>query len=519
MHLRRTTTTLLLGSLTMATALPIAAHAASPHTTRAPKMLQTAQGASPAQGVQPAPRWPRASLSVKASRPEPWVGQAVPVTVTALFRDVEGVTLEGAPTLASKAIVTSVIAPEPRQSTEIVGGERVLVARWMATVTPSSSGALDLTAELPVRLRYREAAPRAVRPAPETDPFSDVGDGDPFDAIFNRLQQRMQQHMLEATEESAGRIREETLQLKASTPPLDVRALPTANRPATFTGAVGVFDIDATVSSTRASVSDPITLRIAVGGDVDLDRVDLPGVMSSSTWKAYPPRVIPAAPDAGKPTAKATKKIFEQIIVPLRGGELTVPKVSFTSFDPTSVAYVTRSTKPLLVTVNGAASPVADSPPLATTPATGVAATPHDPASVRPAPVGPVRVVTPRHVVYGILPVLLLVMAAVVFRVVRRKRGVSALRRSMQRAATTGDVEPFLGSAHRLIAARLSEHWGVAPDDVTPARVRERLGPDGEPLVAVLVADAALRFGRGGLEGVALGPLCKSVERSLRGAT
>jgi hypothetical protein len=339
MYLRRTTTALLLGTLTMALALPIAARAAATPTAQPIQVPQTAKVASPAQGVTPAPRRARASLSVHASRPEPWVGQAVPVTVTAVFRDVEGVTLEGAPTLASKAIVTSVIAQEPRQSTEIVGGERVLVARWAATVTPSSPGELDLTAELPVRLRYREAAPRAARPAPQTDPFSDVGDGDPFDAIFNRLRQRVHQQMLQATEESAGRVREETLQLKASTPLLDVRALPAANRPATFTGAIGTFDIDATVSTTKASVSDPITLRIAVGGDVDLDRVDLPGVTSSAAWKAYAPRVVPAAAaDGGKSAAKAVKKIFEQVIVPLRGGELTVPEVSFTSFDPTSAA-------------------------------------------------------------------------------------------------------------------------------------------------------------------------------------
>lgn len=514
MNLGRITTAMLLGTLTMAALLPIAAHAAPPAA------VQTVQAT---QGTKAAPRRARAWLSVRAAKPEAWVGQAIPITVTAFFRDVEGVTLEGTPTLASKAIVTSEIAKDPRQSTEIIDGERVLVASWAGTVTPSSAGPVDLAVALPVVVRYREAAQRVAPPAPRGDPFSDLGegDGDPFDAIVKQMQQRM----LRTTDAAEGRVHEAALGLKASTPPLDVRALPTANQPATFTGAVGRFDIDATVATTKASVSEPVTLRITVGGDGDLDRVDLPGVASSSTWKAYPPRVVPAPAPSGKTPAKAPKKIFEQVIVPLSGGELTVPEVSFTAFDPTSGTYVTHATKPLTISVDGAAiAPAGIAPPLAVAPSPAPsiapsAASPDVTTPREPVPLGPVPVVTPLHVLLGVLPVLLLVIAAVIHRLVTRKRRVWALRRSMRRAAAAGQIAPFLGSAHDLIAARLSERWGMATSDVTPARVKERLGPDGGPLVDILVADAALRFGRGGLDGAELGALCKSVEHSLRGAT
>lgn len=478
-------TAVLLGALL--TTVPVAAlgaEAATSAATRAPI------------------RAARASLAVRADRAAGWIGEAVPVTVTAVFRDVEGVTLEGLPVLTSKAVITSQISKEPVQSTEIVGGERVLVARWTATVTPSTSGPLDLAVTLPVRLRYRDAAPRIVRPAAPVDPFGDSdGDDDPF-AMFNRMRARMMQGMDEV---SVGQTHEEATALKAVAKPFEVRGLPNAGQPADFSGAVGTFDINATLSGAKASVSVPITLRIAVSGDLDPDRVDVLGIPSSSEWKAYPPRVTSAP---APPGAKMTKKVFEQVLVPLQGGMATVPPVSFTAFDPASGTYITHETTPLDVLVEGSGSVIVP-PPIAAAPPV-----------VRLAP-SPVWTETRQR--YAVYAVVIAGSAALLFGIaiaaassLRRRRPRWALRRSMRRAAAEGNVESFLGTAHRFIAARLAERWGVNPTEVTVASIRERLGPDGGALADVLAADAALRFGRRGIEAVELGPLCRSVERSLR---
>jgi hypothetical protein len=481
----------LVGALTMTTAaVPAIAQTA-------PQPATAAAGRFPAAAKQ-APRRARAWLALSAAQPKPWVGQAVPVTVTAFFRGVEGVTLEGIPQLASKGIITSDLAKDPHQSTEIIDGERTLVVRWTATITPSSSGPIDLSVELPVRIRYREAPPRTPAQSPrapdpgDDDPFADLGHGVPFDSIFDRMRKRMQQQL----EQPVGRVREESLALEAAARGVEARDLPTKDRPASFSGAVGQFDLDSSISATQGAVSDPLTVRIAVGGNVDLDRVDLPGITTSADWKAYPPRVVQDPPRKGLPP----KKVFEQAIVPLHGGDLTVPPVSFTAFDPVSGTYVTRSTSPIRVAVDGASAAAAPAPKAA--PETKVVDE-------------PVPVVTPLHAGMRVLPVFLLVVAAALQHVVRKKRAQWALRRAMRRAASTGSVDSFLGSAHRFIATRLSERWGVLPDEITARSVHERLGPDAKPLIDVLLADEALRFGRGGLEGAELGPLCSSIERTL----
>lgn len=293
--------------------------------------------------------------------------------------------------------------------------------------------------------------------------------------------------------------------LKADAKAVEARDLPTKDRPASFSGAVGRFDLESSISATQGVVSEPLTLRIAVGGDVDLERVELPGIPSSADWKVYPPRLVEEAPKKGIPP----KKVVEQVIVPLRGGDLAVPPISFTAFDPGSGTYVTRSTPAIRVAVEGVGTATAAAP--AAAPA--LASTPAPEAAVKDEPV---LVAAPLRAGIHVLPVLVLVLTAALQRGARKRLVDLRLRRTMRRAASESRVDAFLRSARRLVATRLSERWGVPPEEVTAHSVQQRLGPGARPLVDVLVADEALRFGRGGLEGAQLGELCSTIERSLR---
>jgi hypothetical protein len=492
MGIKRITT--VLSAVVLTAAGPGSALAAS--STSAP----ASSTAAPALNVRSA----HASLRLDVGRPKAWVGQALPVTLRAYFRGAEGVTIEGVPQIESNGIFTSQLAREPRQSTEMVGGEPVLVATWTGTVTPSSPGTLPLTAELPVRVRYREAAPQAAMPdLRQDDPFAAFG-GNPFDTPFFRR----------FTEQSAGRVREESVSLRATVRPIDALALPVAGQPSTFTGAVGRFDLKASLSSASGHVSEPLTLTIVVSGDGDLDRVDLTGVPTSGVWKTYPPSVRVNAGAASKPVRK---KVFEQVLVPLRGGELTLPAVSLVSFDTASGQYVTGATSPLAVPVEGAAT-IAEVP----TP-TVIAPSSPAPDTIEPAPhVGPLvraEVVRPSEVIVRLVPALLLVLAAGVFALLRRRRTERALRRTMRRAASRSSVAPFYRAAHALIETRLSRRWGIRPDDVSVNVIRERIGEDGDPLAEVLAADEALRFGRAQVATTDLLRLCSSIERSLGGVS
>jgi len=463
----------------------------------------------------PAPARPgRASIGLEVVRATWWVGQSIPVVLRARFRDVDGVTLEGTPEFKSEAVFTRDLAREPHQSTEIVDGEPVLVATWSGTITPSTSGPLALSVELPVRLRFHEASAPVFRDPTDGDPFAGM-DIDPADpSSIQRMLRSFQQSFSRTLEPSLGRAHDEALTLRASARPLEIKALPVADQPAAFSGAVGRFDMRASVTADRVHASEPVTLLIKVQGQGDLDRVELAGVASSADWKAYPTTAKTEAPVAGKAVGRKT---FEQILVPLHGGSLTIPPVPLAVFDPIAGRYTAIETSPVTVTVEGAleaatAAAATPSPGVAPSVATraAIAATVPPPESL---------VVSPRTVGWRLAPALALLLGVIALRLRPTRSEEPSLRRTLRRTAKLGRGTAFFETARRLIVVHFAKRWGVAEGEITADTLRQRLGPTADPLLAAMSTADALRFGRADLQPSELGAACATIEANLRDAT
>jgi hypothetical protein len=478
--------------------------------TSAPSAVVTEAPAS-----SPPARRARASIRLEVGRASSWVGQNIPVILRAQFRDVEGVTLEGAPELKSDGVFTSDLAREPHQSTEIIDGEPVLVATWTGTITPSTSGPLALAVELPVRVRFHEALAQPVlRDPTDGDPFAGM-DIDPADpSSVQRLFRSFQQSFSRTLEPSIGRAHEDAVTLKASVRPLEIKALPVAGQPAAFSGAVGRFELRASVAAAKVHASEPVTLQVTLQGQGDLDRVDLPGVPSSADWKAYPTTAKTEAPVAGK---RLGRKTFEQVLVPLHGGQLTIPPVSLGVFDPVVGRYTAIETSPLTVAVEGASEPAASAETMATP---DPAPTVKPPAATRVAVPSPGSlVVSPRTVGLRLVPILAVLLGALAVRLRGRRDEERTLRQTLRRTAKRGSGAAFFDTARRLIVVHFAKRWGVAEGEVTADALRKHLGPTADPLVAAISTADALRFGRRDLKPTELGFACTTIEAGLRDAT
>lgn len=434
----------------------------------------------------------------------PWVGQAIPVTVTARFRDVEQVTVEGPVRITSQGVVTSDMPREPKQWQELDHGAPSLVVRWTGTVTPGAPGPLGLAAELPVRVRFREA-PKIAKREPAPEPESPLGDdpfGDPFaSSMLRQMEQRMRA-MSDMMEGESGPAHEEVLDLHQDGPTLTARALPTSGRPATFSGAVGTFDVATSASADHGRVAEPLTLRITVEGSGDLDRVNVSGVASSPSWKAYPPHAVDTPAGNASPRRKKT---FEQTLVPLEPGALSVPPVSLAFFDPARDAYVETKSAPVTVSVEPGAAPAASAEPAPAPPASPAAAA------------APARAAHVPWIPLGIGALLLAVALAVgaALRRTRALRTARSLRRQMRRAASHGSTARFAETAQDLIRRTLASRWGLLPEAVTSPTIAERLGELATPLLETLALADALRFGGGRDTDRDLRSLCGDVERTL----
>src|SRR5205823_2717047 len=128
---------------------------------------------------------------------------------------------------------------------ETVGNNIYSVYSFPMSIAPAKAGSLSLgPAEAPMSIRIPQQNRRG---------------GDPLDEIFNR-----------------GFYQRKQITAHSDTVVMNVMPLPAENRPATFNGAVGNFDIKVTASPTNLSVGDPITLQIQVQGRGSFDSVKLP---------------------------------------------------------------------------------------------------------------------------------------------------------------------------------------------------------------------------------------------------
>lgn len=139
----------------------------------------------------------------------------------------------------------------------------------------------------------------------------------------------------------------EDLAVPSNRPVLEVSALPTAGRPANFSGLVGSFDISAAASPTDVRVGDPINLEVALSGPEYLDYVRLPSLALSPGMAAG--FTIPEERPQG--IVKGQAKIFTQAIRAKSVNVTEIPSIALNYFNPETGAYETTRTNPIPIQV------------------------------------------------------------------------------------------------------------------------------------------------------------------------
>ena len=157
-------------------------------------------------------------------------------------------------------------------------------------------------------------------------------------------------------------------QNKLEAPPVTVQVQPLpSGSPGGFTGAVGRFDISAEADSATGQVNEPVELKVTVSGEGNIEALPDPAWPEFAGW-----RVIESPADAdsqvvaGRITGSRTYRI---VLVPEQAGELTIPEIGYTHFDPGLEEYVEAGTAPIVISVVGADG-LPEVPPLPD-PATG----------------------------------------------------------------------------------------------------------------------------------------------------
>ena len=147
--------------------------------------------------------------------------------------------------------------------------------------------------------------------------------------------------------------------LESSPMIVEVRPLP-PGAPAEFTGAVGRFDISGQVDAATGRVNEPMQITATVSGEGNIEALPAPAWPEFDGWRAIEsPADVSTQVVAGQVTGNRTDKI---VLVPERAGELAIPEIAYTYFDPNLEQYVRLATSAAAISIAEGDAPSAAPP-------------------------------------------------------------------------------------------------------------------------------------------------------------
>lgn len=132
---------------------------------------------------------------------------------------------------------------------------------------------------------------------------------------------------------------------------IHVLPLPTENKPANFSGAVGRFNLKVQVDKKQVNVDEPLTIKVIVSGIGNFGIFDLPTPSVPSSFEELEPKEIPqyTATEAGM----QGRIVKEFIYIPRATGTFNLPSIVFNYFDPQTKTYKSLSSEPITIKVTG----------------------------------------------------------------------------------------------------------------------------------------------------------------------
>ena len=272
-----------------------------------------------------------------------YVGEMIPVVVRIGFNSRTRVAEMAPPQVSGQGFTVQKLG-EGERNLENIYGHSYVVFNYKTAISAARIGNFQIG---PVEQKANVLVPRrssGVRRKP-FDPFNGQ---DPFSDPFFALP-------------FGGLMEQQEINVKSDPVSLEVKALP-AGAPPTFSGAVGSFSMTAEASPKRLQVGDPITIKAAISGRGNFDRMNAPELSDEHGWHKYPPSSnFKQDDDVGISGTKS----FELVVSP--NEKLTsVPPLAFSYFDPVKGKYVTLRSEAVPIIVEGnapAGSSIAETRP------------------------------------------------------------------------------------------------------------------------------------------------------------
>jgi len=209
----------------------------------------------------------------------------------------------------------------PVRTTRVLNGIRYRVFEIPTALFPLRPGSIEIPSGL-VEFDQVDSANRKKSP----DPFNPFGQGSIFDKFAT--------------------LKHKTQRTEAIT--LQVQPLPKKKRPANFSNLVGTFNISARLSRPKVEVGETVTLTVTLAGRGNIRDLALPTPDWGKDFKAYEDQSEYRQTSADRTISG--ERVYTFALVPQIPGDLQVPPVTLTYFDPEKAEYVSIQTRALPIT-------------------------------------------------------------------------------------------------------------------------------------------------------------------------
>lgn len=146
----------------------------------------------------------------------------------------------------------------------------------------------------------------------------------------------------------------EAVQLTSQPISLKVKDLP-SNKPKNYSGAVGTYKLNASISKDEVKANEAVKLELEIIGSGNLNTIKTPNIELSETIETYAPKRRDAF--EARPSGMRGKVVENQVLVPQYGGKYAIGPIRFSYFDPKEEKYVTLTTEPMMLKVDGPEPP------------------------------------------------------------------------------------------------------------------------------------------------------------------
>ncbi len=285
--------------------------------------------------------------------------------------------------------------------------------------------------------------------------------------------------------------------VKLRTRPLevDVKPLPTANKPQDFSGVVGSYSITASADQSSVEVNTPVTVTYRISGLGNIKVLPRPKTPETKDFRVYD----------GSSEENVTKdkkalggvKTFEQTFIPTHEGRLKIPGVAYDFFDPKEGEYKVVHTPDIPLNVEPSSQALSSPSPFSFGPNTRVGSEMSAIRYIKKSshsfqPIGAILLFKRSYIVVNTIPILAL-LGALLYRRRRDKlvsdvgyaRAKSAARmanKRLKRARALAKVETaeaFFSEIRQSILSFVADKLNVSPHGLTFQQVSELLGAAG----------------------------------------